>query len=132
MPKSRGFLAHVLMKNLRELNINDYVINEEGTICDTVEDFKILIEDDPDLLEERWFTTIKKRMAFDAKEMIENYLRDLEENGLAYEDFEGTCMDCISNTQINKVQDALNEITEGESCFIVYEADEEIKIDYGK
>ena len=120
------------MKKLSELDINDYVINEEGTICETVEDFKTLIEDDQDLLEERWFTTIKKRMAFDAWEMIENYLRDLEENGYAYEDFEEICMDDISNEEINRVQKALNKITEDRDCFMVYEADEEIEIDYGE
>lgn len=109
------------MKKLSKLKDDEYVINEYGEYVFEARDLK---ENELDK-NISWFVAKPKSIKIDAKELIEEHLIILEENGEAYEDFSDRAMDNISEGQFKKLQTVIDDIT-NDSTFIVYWRGEEI------
>ena len=116
------------MVRLNDLEDEQLVIEENSGYCEEASSLKNLIKKNPTSINSNWYTAKSEQFRFDAKEMIENYLTDAEENGEGYEDMADNCMNSISEQEIEKVQQALDEITNNSMCFEVYYADEKIDL----
>lgn len=116
------------MVRLNDLEDEQLVIEENSGYCEEASYLKDLVESNPASINNNWYTARIEQFRFDAKEMIEDYLTDAEENGEGYEDMADNCMNSILQEEINKVQQALDEITNNSTCFEVYHFDEKIDL----
>ena len=116
------------MVRLSDLEDDQLVIEENSGHCEEASYLKDLVESNPASINNNWYTARIEQFRFDAKEMIEDYLTDAEENGEGYEDMADNCMNSISEEEIEKVQKVLDEISNNSMCFEVYYADEKIDL----
>lgn len=89
----------------------EYVINSgSGHAIETgdlKEEWSLLAEEE----REEWYTAELKSLNFDARTMIEYAVCDMEESGDGYEDMASRCLDDLTDEQIGKLQDVLDEIS---------------------
>ena len=116
------------MVRLNDLEDEQLVIEENSGYCEEASSLKDLVKNNPASINNNWYTARIEQFRFDAKEMIEDYLTDAEENGEGYEDMADNCMNSISEEEIEKVQQVLDEITNNSMCFEVYYANEKIDL----
>ena len=116
------------MVRLNDLKDEQLVIEEKSGHWEEASYLKDLVKNNPTSINSNWYTVKSEQFRFDAKEMIENYLTDAEENGEGYEDMADNCMNSISEQELEKVQQVLDEITNNSTCFEVYYADEKIDL----
>lgn len=118
------------MINLSDLQSNERILCENDNTIIYVDDLRKKLEMSPVDLYGRYFTTTNDVLKFDAKMMIEDFIRSYEESGDGYEDMTENCMDDISDKDIEHIQEILDKISHSTESFVTYYKGEEINI-YG-
>lgn len=116
------------MIKLSDLQSYEMIICENNNTAIYVDDLRKNLEKFPNDSYGKCFTTTSKVLKFDAREIIEEYIRSYEESGDGYLDMTERCMDDIDDEDINKIQEILDKISLSTESFVTYIPDEEINI----
>lgn len=116
------------MINLSDLQSDERILCENDNTIMYVDDLRRELEMSPTDLYGKYFTTTNDVLKFDAKQMIEDYIRSYEESGDGYEDMTEMCISDINNEDIEKIQKILDKISNSTESFVTYYKGNEINI----
>lgn len=116
------------MINLSDLQSDERILCENDNTITYVDDLRKELEMFPSNSYGKYFTTTNDILKFDAKMMIEDFIRSYEESGDGYEDMTEKCMDDICDKDIKRIQEILDEISHRTESFVTYYKGNEINI----
>lgn len=116
------------MINLSDLQSDERIFCENDNTITYVDDLRKKLEMFPSNSYGKYFTTTNDILKFDAKMMIEDFIRSYEESGDGYEDMTEKCIDDICDKDIKRIQEILDEISHRTESFVTYYKDDEINI----